>query len=183
MGRMFEVRGKDKEKFFEDGWLGWSGAPLFFGLKCSTEDLGQGITEWFFYPEPAELRQRLAALEADPAPIAEVLRETYSIFDEDPESVEKDVSQGIPAVLDRMRTFIACYEREFANVSDWKPLYRRVVEPDDDDVPDDHCIEEDASGDPPGEPVEFGAPQLMAVRVEYEKEPFDRHRTPYITWL
>jgi hypothetical protein len=67
-------------------------------------------------------------------------------------------------------------------VTDWQPLYRRVAERDDYDVPDD-IIEEDASGDPPGEPVEFEDPSLMAVRVEYEKEPYDRHRTPYITWF
>ena len=181
MGRIFEVRSKDKEKVFEDGWLKWGAGPLFYGLRCSTEDLGHGYEEFFFYPEPCELRQRLAALEADPTPIAEELRKTYSIIDKDPESVETAVSKDTPVVLDRMRTFITCYEREFANVSDWKPVYRRVAEPDD-DVPDD-IIEEDASGDTPGEPVDFGDPSLMEVRVEYEKEPYDRHRTPYITWL
>jgi hypothetical protein len=108
MGRIFEVRSKDKEKVFEDGWLKWGAGPLFYGLGCSTEELGQGYEEFFFYPEPAELRQRLATLEADPTPIAEELREMHSIIDKDPESVETAVSKDIPMVLDRMRTFITC---------------------------------------------------------------------------
>ena len=38
------------------------------------DELGYGYVGHYFYPEPAELRQRLAALQTDPTPIIEELK-------------------------------------------------------------------------------------------------------------
>jgi len=185
MSKRFEAKGAGIPDT-EGSMRGWYSYQLFEGMKCFPEDLGEGLSATYLYPEPADLRKRLAALEADPTPIVESLKRWYCL----PEEQGIDPFAQIPWVLQRMHEFVDCYEKAFANKTEWGPMYRLVSE---EDVVDDYLEEETDSALPPdadgptssedgkslpGQSVEWGDPSLMKPRCE--KVPGKMHREPYI---
>jgi len=149
------------------------GGLIFDGMEDIEEELDQGYVGHYFYPEPAELRQRLAALQADPAPIIEKLKGWGHL----------------PEVLQKMREFVDCYEKAFANKTEWKPVYRRLFEEEEKereeaDIAIDSAPPPDAEGEDGesygGQSVEWGDPSLTKETCKREKTPSGKHRAPYI---
>lgn len=172
----------------EGGMRGWYSYALFEGMECFQEDLGQGMSATYFYPEPADLRTRLAALEADPAPIVDSLKEWYHL----PGEQGIDPFAQIPWVLQEMHEFVDCYEKAFAHKTEWKPVYRRLFEQEEkereeDDLAIDSGPPPDGEGDDgegtAGWEVEWGDPSLMEGARKYEKTPSGKSREPYIRLL
>lgn len=156
--------------------LRWGGL-LFDGMEDINEELGQGYVGHYFYPEPAELRQRLAALQTDPTPIIEELKGR----------------DHLPEVLQKMREFVDCYEKAFANKTEWKQVYRRLFEEEEkereqadlaiDSAPPPDADNPSSSEDGEsfgGQSVEWGDPSLMKETRKFEKTPSGKHRDPYI---
>jgi hypothetical protein len=164
----------------------WYAHPLFEGMQFDEWLLGGGETEQFLvfylYPEPADLRKRLAALEADPSPIMEAVNEWYSL----PQEQGRDRSHLIPLMLNEMRDFVDCYEKAFADKTEWKPVYRRLFDEEDKEQieidsappPDADAPSNSEAGEGLG--VEWGDPSLMKQACKYEKTPSGTHREPYI---
>lgn len=166
------------------------GYALLRGMKCYRTSCGLGCRpSTYFYPEPAELRQRIADLKDPLTPAVVELRERIAVLEGPPAPTvaEGGACASWQGLLAEMEDFVDCYEKAFAERAEWMPVYRRYEE----DVIDDY-IEEDAyialplnAGDPPGsegggslagQVVEWGEPTLM----EYEKIPGEMHREPYI---
>jgi len=106
MGLAFEIVGKDFRKF----WWGPQncylkeglGGLVMEGIKCWQKPWF--TEETFFYPEPNELRKRLATLEADPTPITEM-------------------NLHVQLGLAMLRDFVETYEEAFIGVTPWEPVY------------------------------------------------------------
>jgi len=165
--------------------LAWGGA-LFDGMPDIKEQLDeQGYFGHYFYPEPFELRQRLAAIEADPSEIAAKIAELQSKY---PHDRFADTSARLAA----MREFVDCYENAFADKTEWEPVFSVVFDAEDDtedDLLDEECLLPGEAPEPPGapeqpagEPVEWGDPALTATvrRKVPSKYP---HRYPYIVLI
>jgi hypothetical protein len=184
MSKCFEAKGAGISDT-EGSMRGWYSYPLFEGMECFPEDLGYGISATYFYPEPADLRERLAALEADPSPIMEAVNEWYSL----PQEQGRDRCHLIPLVLQEMHAFVDCYEEAFANRTEFKPVCRRDFDAEDNEQKEiDSGRPPDANGPPVsedgesfgGQSVEWGDPSLMVQACRYEKTPSGTHREPYI---
>jgi hypothetical protein len=106
----------------------WSG-PLFEGMRCWNTDLGGGLTVIYFYPEVQDLKDRLAALEADPSPIIDGLEERWQFGEQlrremhaewAPDPHPDFRSSQLPEMLRQLRSFVNCYERAFAQKTEWE---------------------------------------------------------------
>jgi hypothetical protein len=184
MSKCFEAKGAGIPD--TEGWMrAWHSYPLFEGMECFHVDLGQGLSAVYFYPDPADLRKRLAALEADPTPIVESLRAWYCL----PEEQGIDPFAQVPWVLKKMHGFVDCYEKAFAGKTEWKPVRLRLFEQEEKereeaDLAIDSAPPPDGEGDDgeglAGQEVEWGDPSLMEGGRKYEETPSQRHREPYI---
>jgi len=183
MSRNFEVRGKMVPWDADASWMkAWYSNTLFDKMECFPEEFDDGAVLVYFYPEPADLRKRLAVLERDRAPIIKSLREWYS----SPEERKLlDVDKKVPWVLAQMRRFVDCYEQAFASKTEWEPVYRFAKEPDDDVdcMPCEVNMPTNYASMPAGEilvgePVQWGGRELTERPLE--KAPCRRHRQPYI---
>ena len=183
MSKCFEAKGAGIPDA-EGSMRGWYSYPLFEGMECFPWDLSEQVSATYFYPEPADLRKRLAALEADPSPIMEAVNKWYSL----PQEQGRDRSHLIPLMLQEMREFVDCYEKAFANKTEWKPVCRRLFEEEekgreeadlaiDSALPDSEGEDGESFG---GQSVEWGERSLMKETCKYEKTPSGKHRDPYI---
>jgi hypothetical protein len=137
------------------------------GMKCSKDSLPQGHSFLYFYPEPEELRERLAALEREPEQLAALER-------------EGTIRAGS---LEELKRFVALYELAFAERIEWKQVMEDV------DLADHHLRDEtqfdDAIVEPQenvtellGQEVQWGDPKLMAPK--FRPVPGEFHREPTI---
>jgi len=189
MSQCFQVKVKGAIPHnIADEMGGWCSYPLFAGMKCCRRQVSDQLDATFFYPEPGDLRQRLAALEADPSPILEQVKHRWSSSPE-----HGDYTQHIPPILEIMRKFVDCYEEAVVNKTEWKPWMHRVAvsDPGDEVIQMQEEHKEDSVPNPPdsssgedGEDfnVQFGDPSLMEEEMEDEFEivPGEMHRWPYI---
>ena len=97
---------------------GWFSYSLFRGMKCFRRQEDEQNHATYFYPEPCELRQRLATLEADPSPVLRDAKKWFCL----PEEQSIDVSKGIPFYLESMRKLVDCYEKEVINKTAWETM-------------------------------------------------------------
>ena len=167
-----------------------SGQVLFDGMKRSKSHF-KGFTFTYLYPEPAELRQRIAELEDPLSPAIAELRERISALDASvpPAIVEVRTQAKQTGSLDEMKHFVDCYEKAFAEKTEWERVRRAVDEEGMLDARIDGETDSTASGADaapsagdsdslPGEPAEWGDPSLM--KPKYEHAPGEWHREPYI---
>lgn len=135
MGMAFEIHTKDFNK--------WGFGPEKYWLKVG---LGGALIgerrywspPWYrdifvFYPEPHELKERLAQLEADPTPIIKLGWDLETAF-------------GI------LQDFVMTYKKAFIDVTPWEPVYLWKRDPQD------RTILRDADGTPllaQKEPIHF----------------------------
>jgi len=148
-------------------WLSYrTGAQLMEGMKCS-KDSTAGHSFLYFYPEPEELRERLAALEREPEPLVALER-------------EGTIRAGS---LEELKRFVALYELAFAERTEWEQVMENV------DLADHHLRDEtkddDAIVEPQenvtellGQEVQWGDPTLMASK--FRPVPGEFHREPTI---
>lgn len=189
MSQCFQVKVKDAVAdnpcHIAEEMRGWFSYPLFVGMNCIRRQVSEQLDATYFYPEPGDMRSRLAALEADPSPILEAVKHWWSSSPEQ----HGDYTQHIPPILEIMRKFVDCYEETVVNKTDWKPWERRcIVDNCDEEViqkQEEHVEESvpnppDSSSGEDGEnlSVQFGDPSLM--EQEFETVPDEMHRWPYV---
>lgn len=174
MSRNFEVRGAGigETEVLMKGWYSWS---LFEGMECFEERPAPDYPVLYFYPDPADLRKRLAELEADPAPVVESMNHWFSRLEEP----GLDPWERLPWVFRSMHRLVDRYESAFANRTEWRSIHKLS----EIDVPDGALEQDDDHGplgEPQGETVESRNPSLS----EHQREiaPSRRHREPYIIW-
>jgi hypothetical protein len=96
MSQCFQVKVKDEVAdnpgHIAEEMRGWFSYPLFGGMKCCERQVSEQLEATYFYPEPGDLRQRLAALESDPSPILEAVKHWWSSSPEE----HGDYTQHIP---------------------------------------------------------------------------------------
>jgi hypothetical protein len=191
MSKIFEAKG-DVIPAYEAWGRGWLFSPLFEGMECFHADLGDGKSAVFLYPDPADLRKRLAVLKADPTLIVDFQMSWFCL----PE--EKDINHValVPGVIAGMHNLVDTYEMAFASKSEWTPVHLRLFDLEEkeweeaelaiDSAPGPEGEDDDGEG-LVGEEVEWGAPSLMEGELEgegkYEETPSWRHREPCITFL
>lgn len=161
---------------------GWYSYPLFIGMKSFERQVSEQRDATYFYPEPGDLRQRFAALEADSSPIMAAVKKRFSLEE------NGDYTQLIPRILEDIRKFVDCYEEAVVNKTDWEPWKRRCLTDCDDEIiqeQEEHGEElvpnsPDSSSGEGGEDlnVQFGDQSLMVE--ELETVTGEMHRWPYI---
>jgi hypothetical protein len=186
MSQSFQVKVKGAIPYnIAEEMRGWFSYPLFVGMECCRRQVSEQLDATYFYPELGDLRQRLAALEADPSPILEAMNEWYFL----PQEQGIDRSRQIPLILQAMREFVDCYEEAVVHKTDWAPwTHVRPIDDDGDEViqkQEEH--EEEPVPNPPDSSsvadgdafnVQFGDPSLM--EQAFETVPGEMHRRPYI---
>jgi len=185
----FMAKGAGIARTGESTVWGCNSAALFEGMPCFCSFPGEAVAGTYFYPQPDDLRRRLASLDANPIPIVESIKKCHC----QPEEKGCYVLAQIPKVLRKMHEFVDCYEKAFANKTPWRAVYQPQGSEDreQENIDDFHDIEMDC---PPGldahdishteecelvgEPVEWGDPSL--IKSLYVRVPFQMHREPYI---
>jgi hypothetical protein len=130
-------------------WLPYKvGAQLMQGMRYSQSSWGF----LFFYPEPGQLRERLAVLERE-ANIA-------------------------PGPIGEIRRFVALYEAAYKEPTNWVQVTESVDDTEDETEDDDVIEEPQEVAESLGDEVVWGDPELM--RRKTRPVPGDFHREPVI---
>jgi hypothetical protein len=119
------------------------GSAFLDGCVAADCHVDQGMWKRCVYPDPAWLRERLAELESDTPRRAQFVeslarrqawiaafnehrmpenREDWVPPQEEVDRVRPGVLDDLPGILDKLRQFVACFEKEFESATDWTPV-------------------------------------------------------------